>query len=63
MIELKVPSIVCSGCADTITKEIKKNQPEANVKVDLDSKIVTVETTAQEEAIKEIIKSVGHTVA
>lgn len=61
--QLKVPSIVCSGCGDLITKEIQKNQPEASVKVDLDTKIVTVDTQASEDSIKEIIKAAGHTVA
>jgi copper chaperone len=58
--EIKVPSIVCQGCADTITKEIKTHEPEANVTVDIDKKIVTVDTQASEESIKQMITAVGH---
>lgn len=61
-IELKVPSIVCEGCADTITKEIKTHEPEADVKVDMAEKKVMVETQASEESIKQMITAVGHTV-
>lgn len=61
-VKLKVPSIVCEGCADTITKEIKVHEPEADVKVDIQAKTVTVETQASEESIKQMITAVGHTV-
>ncbi|NEP83167.1 MAG: heavy-metal-associated domain-containing protein [Okeania sp. SIO3C4] len=61
-IQLKVPSIVCDGCADTITKAIKTQESEADVQVDLEQKIVTVETKASEESIKQAIVAAGHTV-
>lgn len=60
--QLKVPSIVCDGCADTITKAIKTHEPNANVNVDIANKTVTVETGASEESIKQVITAVGHTV-
>ncbi|MEO1593489.1 MAG: cation transporter, partial [Cyanobacteria bacterium J06632_22] len=37
---LKVPSIKCEGCADTITKEIKVHDAEATVNVDVENKTV-----------------------
>ncbi|MEA5535743.1 heavy-metal-associated domain-containing protein [Crocosphaera sp. XPORK-15E] len=61
-ITLKVPSIACGACANTITKAIEGQKPEAKVSIDVESKIVTVETEASEEMIKEIITAVGHTV-
>ena len=61
-IQLKVQSIVCDGCADTITKAIKNHDSEANTQVDMEQKIVTVETKASEESIKQVITAVGHTV-
>ncbi len=61
-ITLKVPSIACGGCADTITKAIEVHEPEAKVSVDVDSKMVTVDTDASTETIKEIITASGHTV-
>ncbi|MGD1716502.1 heavy-metal-associated domain-containing protein [Dapis sp. BLCC M172] len=60
--QLKVPSIACSGCADTITKAIKNLESEADVQVDVEQKIVTVEAKASEESIKEVITASGHTV-
>ena len=61
-ITLKVPSIACGACANTITKAIEGQKPEAKVSVDVDSKIVTVETEASKEMITEIITEAGHTV-
>lgn len=61
-ITLKVPSIACNGCADTITKAIQGQKPEAKVSIDVEAKMVTVDTDAAEDAIKEIITGAGHTV-
>ncbi len=60
--QLKVPSIACSGCADTITKAIKNLESEADVQVDVEQKIVTVEAKVSEESIKQVITASGHTV-
>jgi copper chaperone len=62
LMKLNVPSIVCEGCADTITKEIKTHEPKAKVDVDLEAKTVSVDTDASEESIKQMIESVNHTV-
>ena len=61
-IKLKVPSIACQGCADTITKEILTHESGAKVDVDIEAKTVSVETEASQESIKQMITSVGHTV-
>ena len=58
-----VPSIVCSGCGDTITKAIKTVESDASVNVDVAAKTVTVEAQASEESIKQAIVATGHTVA
>ena len=60
--QLKVPSIACGGCADTITKAIKNYESDADVQVEVEQKIVTVETKASEESIKQVITAAGHTV-
>ena len=62
-ITLKVPSIACEVCASTITKAIQSQQPDAQVAVDVASKIVTVETTATPETIKTAIANAGHQIA
>jgi copper chaperone len=61
-LELKVPSIVCNGCAETITETITTMEPDAKVKVDVKAKTVTVEAAASEETIKQAIVAAGHTI-
>ncbi|MFM9268234.1 heavy-metal-associated domain-containing protein [Tychonema sp. BBK16] len=57
-----VPSIVCSGCGDTIVKAIKTVESDASVNVDVAAKTVTVEAKASEESIKQAIVATGHTI-
>jgi len=59
-IVLNVPSIKCEGCAEAITNEIKNNDPNAQVSVDVENKTVQVETTAEERSIKDMISTAGH---
>ena len=59
---LKVPSIKCEGCADTITKEIKVHDPEANVNVDVEGKTVEVDSKMSEASVKQAIQVAGHEV-
>ena len=61
-ITLKVPSIACDACADTITKAIHTHESEAEVSVDVDNKVVEVDTQASEASIKQIIESAGYPV-
>jgi copper chaperone len=60
--ELKVTSMVCEGCVETVTKAILTHEPEAKVDIDLATKKVTVNTQASEESIKQIIVATGHEV-
>jgi copper chaperone len=61
-LKLKVPSIVCDGCAQTITESIKTMEPDAQINVDVQAKTVTINSEASEETIKQAIVAVGHTV-
>ena len=60
---LTVPSIKCEGCANTISKEIKGQDDAATVNIDVDTKIVEVDSGLSEEAIRQAISAAGHTVA
>lgn len=60
--QLKVPSIVCEGCAETITKAIVALDADAKVNVDLSTKTANIETQASESEVKDAIAAVGHTV-
>lgn len=61
-LKLKVPTIACDGCAETITESIATMEPDAKVDVDVKAKTVTVESGASEETIKQAIVAAGHTV-
>ena len=61
-LQLKVPSIVCDGCAETITKAVKSVDADARVDVDVSAKTVKVEGIQSEESIKQAITATGHTV-
>ncbi|AFZ50544.1 heavy-metal-associated domain-containing protein [Dactylococcopsis salina] len=63
MIALNVPTIKCEGCAEAITNEIKTHDPNAQVNVDVENKIVNVETSATEAAVKDMITAAGHSAA
>lgn len=60
--ELKVPSMACSACSDTITKAIKTIDPNAVVQADPKTKLVNVETEKPETEIREAIASAGYPV-
>lgn len=61
-ITLKVPTMVCDGCVETVSKAIATHEPQAKVNIDLDTKQVTVETEASEASIRQIIVATGHKV-
>lgn len=61
-VEIKVPSMVCQACANTVTKAIKSLDAEADVQINLDTKMVNINGKPSETDIKEAIASVGHTV-
>jgi copper chaperone len=63
LIRLKVPSIACEVCAKTIKEGLVKHQLSSQVEVDITSKTVTVETTASESEIRDLIVSLGHELA
>ncbi|HIK27401.1 MAG: heavy-metal-associated domain-containing protein [Oscillatoriaceae bacterium SKW80] len=62
VLQFKVPSMVCSGCVETVTKAIKTVDANANVTIDLPSKTVTLESQASEASLKQAIIDTGHTV-
>ncbi|NJL45649.1 MAG: heavy-metal-associated domain-containing protein [Leptolyngbyaceae cyanobacterium SM2_3_12] len=62
-LQLKVPSIVCDGCAETISKAITALDADAKVDVNVEGKTVSVETSAAESAVRAAIVEKGHTVA
>jgi len=61
--KLTIPTIVCTGCIDTIVKAIKAIDSQAQITPDLDTKTIPLQTTASIEAIRTAITNTGHQVA
>lgn len=60
MLKLKVPDMSCGHCAQTIEKAVKSVDPKAQVQVDLAQKTVSVDTTAPEQKVSEVVRSAGY---
>ena len=58
-----VPTIACSGCADAITKAIQTADSKANISVDVDNKMVEVNTELSDASIRQVIVDAGHEIA
>jgi len=62
-LQLHIPTIVCEGCADTITKAIQGVDATATVAIDLASKQVNIETQAELTTLQAAIVATGHTIS
>ncbi|MGB3236673.1 MAG: heavy-metal-associated domain-containing protein [Geitlerinemataceae cyanobacterium] len=61
-VQLKVPDMACSACANTIDQAVKQVDANAKVEADVTAKTVTIETQQPVEAIKKAIVAAGYTV-
>ncbi len=61
--ELSIPSIVCEGCVETISKAIKEIDSEAQITPNLAAKTITLQTTASLDEIRTAITKTGHILA
>ncbi|MFN6538178.1 MAG: heavy-metal-associated domain-containing protein [Nostoc sp. EkiNYC01] len=59
-LQLIVPKLACSACANTITKAIQSIDSTATVQADPKTKLVSIETQAPETKIKEVIAAIGY---
>jgi copper chaperone len=62
-LQLKVPTMACSACLNTIAQSVKTLDPAAVVEADLKTKLVTIQTVKPESEVKFAIASVGYRVA
>lgn len=62
MYELKVDGMTCGGCVASVKRAVQALDSNANVDVDLPSKTVKVETTAQLDQLKTAIVDAGYDV-
>ncbi|MCP8939182.1 heavy-metal-associated domain-containing protein [Alsobacter sp. SYSU M60028] len=57
---LKVEGMTCGGCANAVTRIVKRADPEADVKVELESGRVEARTTADIHKLAESITKAGY---
>lgn len=62
-LELKVPTMACSACLNTIAQAVKTIDPAAAVEADLKTKLVTIQTVKPESEVKFAIETAGYPVA
>ena len=55
-----VHDMSCGHCTAAISKSIKTADPAAQVETDLETRIVSVKTSSQPDAILQSIKSAGY---
>ncbi|MCG6134132.1 MULTISPECIES: heavy-metal-associated domain-containing protein [unclassified Anabaena] len=62
-LQLTVPNMACSACANNITNAVKTVDANANVQADPQTKLVSVDTQASETAIKDALAAAGYPVS
>ena len=62
-LQLKVPKMACSACANTITKAVQAIDSAATVEADVKTKLVTVQTAKPESEVRNAIASAGYPVS
>lgn len=59
MFEFRVANMNCGHCVSTITKAVKRVDPQATVEIDLPSKLVKVESAADAGEFQDAIADAG----
>ncbi|MBD2666263.1 heavy metal transport/detoxification protein [Richelia sinica FACHB-800] len=59
-IQLTVPGMACSTCANNITNAVKSLDANAHVEADPKTKLVNIDTQVSETAIKEALVAAGY---
>lgn len=62
MAVFRVPDMHCDGCVRSLTGAARDIDAQATVQADLQSKLVTVTTTAPAETVAEAFRDAGFTV-
>ncbi len=59
MITLKVEGMTCNGCVQSVERALKRVDPSATVKIDLDSGRVDLDGAFDRTAAKQAIEATG----
>jgi len=63
MLEIHVPDMACGHCSNAVTEALKAIDANALVRVDLETKRVTVSTSEDAAAVRAAIAGAGYTVS
>ena len=59
-IVLTVKGMTCQGCVNSVTRIVKRNDPDAQVAIDLASGRLEAETSADAQALSQAISAAGY---
>ena len=62
MYRLQVPRLHCDNCAGRVTRAIQGVDPDALVLPDIEKRVITVETSADEPAVRAALEKAGYPV-
>lgn len=62
MSQFHIPDIHCDGCIRSLTGAVRDLDDKATLHADLTTKLVRVETTADDDAVAEAMRDAGFTV-
>lgn len=57
---LAIDNMTCGGCARSVTKAIQSVDAQAKVDIDLEARLVSVTSAADEAAIVAVLEDVGY---
>ena len=60
-LQVKVPSLMCEGCVDTVQKAILQKDDNATIEADLANKTLLITSHLTEEMLLSAITEAGHT--
>lgn len=60
MLKLNVPNMTCSHCAGNVEKTVKSVDPEAQVRVDLNTGLLTIVSDKQSDRFSEALVAAGY---
>lgn len=55
-----VEDMSCGHCVNTVTRAIEQTDPDATINIDLESKVVAVDSTADDEGLRQAMRSAGY---
>lgn len=55
-----VATLVCSACADAVTRAVRNQDPQAQVTVNLETQAVAIESQLSEALLRQAIEDCGH---